>query len=137
MRRTSTIIVSGLAMVSLAACGGDTPTQGEAESQACDAIASVEQALQGVGDLSADSTVDEATQAKDALDEAIQGLQDAATDLRAADQAALEAGGQAISSAIEGVSGSETIGAAGAAVSSASETLSGAVGQIRDGLGCS
>jgi hypothetical protein len=131
------IIVSGLAMVALAACGGDTPSQAEAESQACDAIASVQQALQGVGDLSADSTVDEATQAKEALDEAIQGLEDAATDLRAADRAALQAGGQAISSAIEGVSGSETIGAAGEAVAQASDTLTGAVSQISDGLGCS
>jgi hypothetical protein len=131
------VAVAGLAMAALAACGGDTPTQPEAEAQACDAIASVQQALQGVGDLNADSTVEEAQQATTALDDAIQGLEDAASDLKAADQAALQAGGQAISSAIEGVSGSETIGAAGAAVAQAGDTLTSAVGQISDGLGCS
>jgi hypothetical protein len=137
VRRASIIIVSSVAMLAVAACGNDTPTQPQAEAQACDAIASVQQALAGVGDLNADSTVEEAQQAKSALDEAIQGLQDAASDLKVADQAALQAGGQAISSAIEGVSGSETIGAAGAAVASASDTLTTAVGQISDGLGCS
>jgi len=81
--------------------------------------------------------VDEAKQAQQQLDDAVAGLEEAATDLKAADQAALQAGGEAISSAIDSVSGSDTIGAAGQAVASASETLKSAVGQIADGLGCS
>jgi hypothetical protein len=137
MRTLTLAAATGLAVLGLAGCGDDTPTQAEAESQACDAIASVQSALEGVSGLDADSTVDEAQQAKQQLDDAIAGLEEAATDLKAADQAALQAGGQAISSAIDSVSGSDTIGAAGEAVASASETLTGAVGQIGDGLGCS
>jgi hypothetical protein len=137
MRTMTLAAATGLAVLGLAGCGSDTPTQAEAESQACDAIASVQSALEGVAGLNADSTVDEAKQAQQQLDDAISGLEEAATDLKAADQAALQAGGEAISSAIDSVSGSDTIGAAGQAVASASETLKSAVGQIGDGLGCS
>lgn len=137
MRTLTLAAATGLAVLGLAGCGNDTPTQADAESAACDAIASVQSALEGVANLDADSTVDEAKQAQEQLDEAISGLEEAATDLKAADQAALQAGGQAISSAIDGVSGSDTIGAAGQALASASDTLKSAVGQIGDGLGCS
>lgn len=140
MRRTRELVVVavvGLATLGVAGCGNDTPTQADAETQACEAVASVREALQGVASLDASSTVDEAQQARESLDEAISGLEEAASDLQAADQAALQAGGQAISNAIDGVSGSDTIGAAGAAVASASESLTTAVGEIEDGLGCS
>jgi hypothetical protein len=137
MRTLALAAATGLAVLGLAGCGSDTPTQAEAESQVCDTIASVQSALEGVAGLDADSTVDEAEQAQQQLDDAITGLEEATTDLEAADKAALEAGGQAISSAIDTVSGSDTIGAAGQAISSASETLKDAVGQIGDGLGCS
>jgi hypothetical protein len=131
------VACAGAAAVALAGCGGSTPTQGDAESAACDAIAEVKTAAEGVGDLSADSTVDEAQQAQQALDDAIARLQDAATDLEAADSAALQAGGQALSSALDAVSGSDTLGAAGEAVASAGSGLSSAVDEIQDGLGCS
>jgi hypothetical protein len=140
MRRTGTLAVvsvAALAVAGLAGCGSDTPTQADAESQACDAIASLSEALQGVGEIDADSTVEQAQQAQESLDEAIAGLQDAATDLEAADSAALQAGGQAISTAIDGVSGSDTLGAAGAVVAQAADSLSSAVAEIKDGLGCS
>ena len=137
MRTLTLATAAGLAVLGLSGCGTDTPTQADAESQACDAITSVQSALEGVAGLDADSTVDEAKQAQQQLDDAVAGLEEAATDLKAADQAALQAGGEAISSAIDSVSGSDTIGAAGQAVASASETLKSAVGQIADGLGCS
>jgi len=136
-RTLAVITVAALGAMGLAGCGSDTPTQADAESQACDAVASVKQALQGLADLDADSTVDEAKQAQQSLDDAITGLEEAASDLEAADSAALQAGGQAISSAIDSVSGSDTIGAAGEAVAQASDALKSAVGEIEDGLGCS
>lgn len=136
-RTLAVITVAGLGAMGLAGCGSDTPTQADAEAQACDAVASVTEALQGVAGLDADSTVDEAKEAQQSLDDAITGLEEAAGDLGAADSAALQAGGQAISSAIDGVSGSDTIGAAGEAVAQASDSLRSAVGEIEDGLGCS
>ena len=136
-RQLAVVAMTALATMSLAGCGDDTPTQAEAESQACEAVASVREALQGVADLDSDSTVDEAQGAKQTLDDALAGLRDAATDLKAADQAALQAGGEAISSAIDGVSGSDTIGAAGEAVGLAGDALRDAIGEIGDGLGCS
>ena len=134
-RVVATMVV--VASLGVAGCGNDTPTQAQAESQACEAVASVRDALEGVAGLDADSTVDEATDAKQTLDDALAGLQDAASDLQAADQAALQAGGQAISSAIDGVSGSDTIGAAGQVVSQAGDTLRDAISEIANGLGCS
>lgn len=131
------VSAAALAAVGLTGCGSDTPTQADAESRACDAVASLGEALRGVGDVDADSTVEEARQAQQSVDEAITGLQDAAADLGAADSAALQAGGQAISTAIDSVSGSDTLGAAEAAVARAADTLSSAVDEIRDGLGCS
>ena len=136
-KRTLIMAAAGLAVLGLAGCGSDTPSQSEAESAACDAIASVESALDGVAGLNADSTVDEAKQAQQELDDAITGLEEAATDLTAADQAALQAGGEAISSAIDAASGSDTLGTAGQAIASASGTLKEAVGQISNGLNCS
>lgn len=136
-RSFAVVAVSGLAAFGLSGCGGDTPSQADAESQACEAVASVRDALEGVAGLDAESTVEQAQDARQTLDDAIAGLRDAADDLQAADQAALQAGGQAISTAIDGVSGSDTIGAAGEAVAQASDTLRGAVGEIADGLGCS
>lgn len=130
-------LVSVLAVAGLAGCGSDTPTQADAESRACEAIASLGEALQGVGEIDADSTVEQAQQAQQSLDDAIAGLQDAATDLEAADNAALQAGGEAISTAIDGVSGSDTLGAAGAVVGRAADSLRSAVAEIEDGLGCS
>jgi hypothetical protein len=140
MRTTRTWTVAamvGLGAVGLAGCGNDTPTQADAEARACDAVASVQEALQGVAGLDADSTVDEAKQAQQSVDDALTDLQESATDLGAADSAALQAGGQAISSAIDAVSGSDTIGAAGAVVAQASDSLRSAVAEIEDGLGCS
>ena len=136
-KRTLIMAAAGLAVLGLAGCGSDTPSQSEAESAACDAITSVESALDGVAGLNADSTVDEAKQAQQELDDAITGLEEAATDLTAADQAALQAGGEAISSAIDAASGSDTLGTNGQAIASASGTLKEAVGQISNGLSCS
>lgn len=136
-RRMGVVLVAAVGAVGLAGCGSDTPTQADAEARACDAVASVQEALQGVAGLDAGSTVEEAQQAQQALDDAVTSLDEAASDLEAADSAALQAGGEAISTAIDGISGSDTLGAAGAAVAQASESLSNAVAEIEDGLGCS
>lgn len=136
--RTLTLAaLAALGALGLVGCGSDAPSQAEAETVACDAVASLQQALEGVAGLDPDSTVDEAQQAKESLQDAITGVEEAAADLQASDRAALKAGGEAISSAVDGVSGSDTIGAAGAAVAQASDTLRSAVGEIADGLGCS
>ena len=136
-RRMALVTVAAVGAVGLAGCGSDTPTQADAEARACDAVASIQEALQGVAGLEPDSTVEEAQQAKQTLDEAITNLDEAATELEAADSAALQAGGEAISTAIDGISGSDTLGAAGAAVARASDSLSNAVAEIENGLGCS
>lgn len=61
----------------VARLGGDTPTQVEVESQACDAIASVREALEGVAGLHAESNVDQAQDARQTSDDALAGLRDA------------------------------------------------------------
>lgn len=131
------VTVAAVGAVGLAGCGSDTPTQADAEARACEAVASLREALQGVAGLEADSTVEEAQQAQQTLDGAITDVEEAATELEAADSAALQAGGEAISTAIDGISGSDTLGVAGAAVAQASDSLSNAVAEIENGLGCS
>jgi hypothetical protein len=135
-RTWAAALAAGLAALSLAACSS-TPTQEDAESAVCTSLDSVRAAVQQVGALNADSTVEEAQAAKDALDESVTGLQDATADLEAADTAAIQTGAAALSAAVDAVSGSDTLAEAATGIQQAGTGLETAVNQIGNGLGCS
>ena len=50
-RRMAVVTVAAVGAVGLAGCGSDTQTQADAEARACDAVASIQKALQGVAGL--------------------------------------------------------------------------------------
>ena len=63
-------VMAAVLAVAFVGCGDDEPTVPEAESQVCTDLGDLATAIEGVQDLTADSTVDEAQSAVDAVQSA-------------------------------------------------------------------
>lgn len=132
-RRIAALLCSLTLVGSLTACS-NSDTQEEAESAVCTSLAEVKTAAAGVKSLDAESTVDEAQAAQDALKTAITGLRANAEDLNEADLAALEAARDEIEKAAADVSANDTLGEASASIQSSTTALDAAVTEIENGV---
>ena len=102
-------VMAAVLAVAFVGCGDDEPTVPEAESQVCTDLGDLATALEGVQDLTAASTVDEAQSAMDAVQSASDDLQSSAQELGQADADAVEGSVADLQSSIQDVSGSDTI----------------------------
>jgi hypothetical protein len=134
--RAAGLLVGGLALsMSLAACS-EPETQEEAESAACDSLATVQAAADDVRALDASSTVEEAEGATEALAEALVQLRADAADVQAADADAIDAAVYEIRAAVADVEPEQTLEDRASAVADSTTAMDDSLAEITDGLGC-
>ncbi len=112
------------------------PSQEEAEAAVCDSNAEVQAAVADVAALDADSTFDEVEDAEQGLSSSVDQLRESAADVPEADATAVSAARDEIASAVEEVSGQDTLGDAATAVSASTASHESALEEISNGVEC-
>lgn len=118
----------------MVACGG--PSAEEAEAELCEDLGELATALQGLNDISAQSTVNELEDAQAEIAEAYEEVQSAAADVEAARIDELESAYADYESTVNSISGRDTLGEAAITVVGASGEVAVARQQLYSDLIC-
>lgn len=122
------------AIPAMVACGG--PSVEDTEAALCDNLNELATALQGLGQLSADSTVDDLESARADVASAYEAVQSSAADVQAARLDGLETAYANYESTVDSISGRDTLGEAAVTVANASEEVASARQQLYADLTC-
>lgn len=118
----------------LAACGG--PSVEDAEAQLCSDLNGLATALQGLGELNAESTVRELNQAQQNLADAYTAVRDSAKTVEAARLSNLETAYQNFDQTVNSISGRDTLGEAAVTIKSGAAEVVAAREQMHAALNC-
>ena len=129
-------VLSALVAVGFVGCGDDDETPQEAESQVCTDLGNLATAIEGVQDLTVDSTVDEAQSAVEAVQSAWDDVKSSAQGLAQAEEDALQSSVDDLESSIQDVSGSDTISEALADIQSAADEVESTRAETASSLDC-
>jgi hypothetical protein len=137
-RRATTLGVAAITVIALAACTEAAPSdQADAEAALCESMSAFGTSLQAFRDLDASTaSVEDVQAARDDIQEAWDGVRAAAADVPAADDAAVDAAWQEVSTAIDDFATDESISEALVPVQEAAGGVQTAHEEMRDGLGC-
>jgi hypothetical protein len=110
---------------------------GASDEQLCNDLDDLETAVQGLGDLDSDSTLDEVQSALTAVETAWQEVESAAGDVAQSEAAALGAAIENFGDTVQNLSGSDTVGDAQADVDAAADEIVEARIDLATGANCS
>jgi archaellum component FlaC len=130
-------VLSALLAVAFVGCGDDDETPQEAESQVCTDLGDLATAIEGVQDLTADSTVAEAQSAVEAVQSAWDDVTSSAQGLAQAEEDALQSAVDDLQSSIQDVSGSDTVSEALADIQSSADEVESTRAETSSSLNCS
>jgi hypothetical protein len=119
----------------MVACGG-SPSVEDPEAALCEDLNALATALQGLNQLTDQSTVDELETAKADITSAYQAVQSSATAVGEARIGELETAYADYESTVNSISGDSTLGEAAATVAAASDNVTAARQQVFSSLGC-
>jgi hypothetical protein len=118
----------------MVACGG--PSVEDPEAALCEDLNALATALQGLDQLTDQSTVDELEAAKADITSAYQAVQSSATAVGEARIGELETAYADYESTVDSISGDSTLGEAAATVGAASDNVAAARQQVFSALDC-
>jgi hypothetical protein len=119
-----------------AATGATGGGQGGGDTELCQSIDELENAVGDVTDLDSSSTIDEAKEAKDGVSQALTAVKDAAGAVVAAVVSALETAFNAVSATIDDLQGDDTIGDAATDLANQSGVVEDAVNSVKSAVNC-
>lgn len=127
------LLVTGL-IATLAACGG--PSVEDTEAALCDDLNSLATALQGMSQITAQSTVDELEAAQQEVADAYESVQASADAVGEARLEELEAAYSNYESTVNSISGGDTLGEAASTITAEAGNVAAARQQLYSGLTC-
>jgi hypothetical protein len=115
---------------------GAVDQAGGAATELCDSLDELNTAVSDAGDLNADSTIDDAREAKDNVTRALDSVKDAAGVVVSALVTALETAVNAAASAIDNLSGEGTIGEAASGIASQLDSIGNSLEGLKSTANC-
>lgn len=114
----------------------DDPSTPEAESEVCSSLAELKTAVQAAGDITATSTVEEAQEASQAVDDAWEDVASAAADLQDARIDDLEAAYNDLADTLGSIDDDATLASAAAEIGTQVAAVDAAWDEFNTSAGC-